>query len=155
MISAKFINPQISECFRSATESDPSDILKLYNTTSSLMNISPRILANSPDTRYTLKVVGAKQCLSSDGSCLFLACIFEDFYCFLCLFSGLLRFSSLFRLSGFFRISSFFRISGFFRSLDTNMQHPNFDITVFCKADLYPYVSQYIIDLRWSVISQS
>jgi len=58
---------EVKECFRSATESDPSDILKLYNTSNSLMNISPRILANSPDTRYTLKVVGAKQCLSSDG----------------------------------------------------------------------------------------
>ena len=93
-----------SECFRSATESDPSDILKLYNTSNSLMNISPRILANSPDTRYTLKVVGAKQCLSSDGMfvcILYFVCLF--FVCFLlsCLFvySVLRSFSFVFLFS--------------------------------------------------------
>ena len=80
----------ISECFRSATESGPSDILKLYNTSNSLMNISPRILANSPDTRFTLKVVGAKQCLSSDGTCLFYTCFTHVLYIFYTCFTHVL-----------------------------------------------------------------
>lgn len=47
----------ISETFRSSAEAGPSDILKLYNKQGNLINISPRLPANSPDTRYKLEVV--------------------------------------------------------------------------------------------------
>eukprot|EP00116_Pleurobrachia_bachei_P006868 sb/3467130/ len=58
---------EVKECFRCATESDPADILKLYNTNNSLVNISPRLTPNTLDTRYTLKVVGAKKYPNSEG----------------------------------------------------------------------------------------
>ena len=49
-----------SETFRSAAEAGPNDILKLYNARGNLINISPRIPDNTPDTRYRLDVVAAQ-----------------------------------------------------------------------------------------------
>nr|KAG5698694.1 hypothetical protein BaRGS_022582 [Batillaria attramentaria] len=45
------------ETFRSAAEAGPNDILKLYNRRGNLVNISPHLPSNSPDSRYTLEVV--------------------------------------------------------------------------------------------------
>ncbi|XP_052821143.1 high affinity cGMP-specific 3',5'-cyclic phosphodiesterase 9A-like isoform X2 [Mya arenaria] len=50
----------IKETFRSAAEAGPNDILKLYNSRGNLINISPRIPDNTPDTRYKLDVVAAQ-----------------------------------------------------------------------------------------------
>ncbi|XP_052212869.1 high affinity cGMP-specific 3',5'-cyclic phosphodiesterase 9A-like isoform X2 [Dreissena polymorpha] len=50
----------VKETFRSAAEAGPNDILKLYNAKGNLINISPRIPDNTPDTRYTLDVVAAQ-----------------------------------------------------------------------------------------------
>lgn len=50
-----------SETFRSAAEAGPHDILKLYNVKGNLVNISPRLPENTPQTRYKLEVV-ATQC---------------------------------------------------------------------------------------------
>ena len=47
------------ECFRSAAEAGPYDILKLYNHKGNLINISTNLEANSPETRYKLEVVAA------------------------------------------------------------------------------------------------
>lgn len=57
---------EVKDCFRGATESDPSDIIKLYNNKNSIMNISQRIVTNTPETRYRLEVVGAKHTTTSD-----------------------------------------------------------------------------------------
>lgn len=48
-----------SEIFRAAAEASPNDIIKLYNTKGSLLNISPRLQENTPSTRYNLEVVAA------------------------------------------------------------------------------------------------
>ena len=42
-----------------AAEAQPDDILKLYNSEGHLMNISHRLAANNPHSRYELNVVGA------------------------------------------------------------------------------------------------
>ena len=47
------------ECFRSAAEAGPYDILKLYNHKGNLVNISTNLEANSPETKYKLEVVAA------------------------------------------------------------------------------------------------
>ena len=47
------------ECFRSAAEAGPYDILKLYNHKGNLINISTNLEANSPETQYKLEVVAA------------------------------------------------------------------------------------------------
>ncbi|XP_076085988.1 high affinity cGMP-specific 3',5'-cyclic phosphodiesterase 9A-like isoform X2 [Mytilus galloprovincialis] len=51
----------LKETFRSAAEAGPHDILKLYNVKGNLVNISPRLPENTPQTRYKLEVV-ATQC---------------------------------------------------------------------------------------------
>ena len=48
-----------AETFRAAAEASPDDILKLYNTKGNLINISPKLPENTPDTRYKLEVVAA------------------------------------------------------------------------------------------------
>lgn len=45
------------ETFRAAAEANSDDILKLYNTKGNLVNISPKLPENTPDTRYKLEVV--------------------------------------------------------------------------------------------------
>lgn len=47
------------ECFRSAAEAGPYDILKLYNYKGNLVNISTNLEGNSSETRYKLEVVAA------------------------------------------------------------------------------------------------
>ncbi|XP_060071415.1 high affinity cGMP-specific 3',5'-cyclic phosphodiesterase 9A-like [Ylistrum balloti] len=54
----------LKETFRAAAEAGPEDILKLYNKKGNLLNISPKLMENTPDTRYTLEVV-ATQCNES------------------------------------------------------------------------------------------
>ncbi|KAK3101817.1 hypothetical protein FSP39_006588 [Pinctada imbricata] len=49
----------LRETFRAAAEASPDDILKLYNTKGNLINISPKLPENTPDTRYKLEVVAA------------------------------------------------------------------------------------------------
>lgn len=49
----------VSECFRSAAEAGPYDILKLYNHKGNLINISTNLEANTPETQYKLGVVAA------------------------------------------------------------------------------------------------
>eukprot|EP00795_Rhopilema_esculentum_P006949 gene6949-12569_t len=49
----------LKECFRSAAEAGPYDILKLYNHKGNLVNISTSLEANTPETRYKLEVVAA------------------------------------------------------------------------------------------------
>jgi len=60
---AEFINDanvdDLKECFRSAAEAGPYDILKLYNHKGNLVNISTNLEANSPETKYKLEVVAA------------------------------------------------------------------------------------------------
>ena len=48
-----------SDCFRCAAEAGPYDILKLYNHKGNLVNISPSLCENTPNTRYKLEVVAA------------------------------------------------------------------------------------------------
>ena len=48
-----------SECFRSAAEAGPYDILKLYNHKGSIVNISSKLEENTPENRYKLEVVAA------------------------------------------------------------------------------------------------
>ena len=48
-----------TEIFRAAAEAGPHDILKLYNTRDNIVNISPKLPENSPQTRYQLEVVAA------------------------------------------------------------------------------------------------
>uniref|UniRef100_A0A674BBD0 Phosphodiesterase n=1 Tax=Salmo trutta TaxID=8032 RepID=A0A674BBD0_SALTR len=45
--------------FRSAAEAGPHDILKLYNPKGNIINISPRLEPNSPNSCYKLEVVAA------------------------------------------------------------------------------------------------
>lgn len=49
----------VRELFRAAAEADGGDILKLYNVHGNLINISQRLAANTPDSRYSLEVVAA------------------------------------------------------------------------------------------------
>lgn len=56
-----------TELFRCAAEAGPYDILKLYNTKGNIVNISPTIQENTPETRYQLEVVAAN--CASCGFC--------------------------------------------------------------------------------------
>ncbi|XP_077866472.1 high affinity cGMP-specific 3',5'-cyclic phosphodiesterase 9A-like [Saccoglossus kowalevskii] len=49
----------VKDCFRSAAEAGPNDILKLYNTRGNIVNISPKLEENTPESRYKLEVVAA------------------------------------------------------------------------------------------------
>lgn len=49
----------VPDLFRSASEAGPRDILKLYNTSGQLLNISGNLPPNSPESRYSLHVVAA------------------------------------------------------------------------------------------------
>ncbi|XP_030843217.1 high affinity cGMP-specific 3',5'-cyclic phosphodiesterase 9A, partial [Strongylocentrotus purpuratus] len=49
----------LADVFRSAAEAGPNDILKLYNQKGNLVNISPKLEENTPDSRYKLDVVAA------------------------------------------------------------------------------------------------
>ncbi|XP_008550613.1 uncharacterized protein LOC103573353 [Microplitis demolitor] len=51
-------NKELKELFRSAAEAGPLDIVKLRKG-DKLLNISPQLPANTPDTPYVLQVVGA------------------------------------------------------------------------------------------------
>ncbi|EDO32179.1 predicted protein [Nematostella vectensis] len=57
----------VKELFRSAAEAGAYDILKLYNTKGSIVNISPKLSENSPECRYKLEVVAAS--CSACGLC--------------------------------------------------------------------------------------
>lgn len=48
---------ELKDTFRAAAEANSDDILKLYNTKGNLINISPKLPENTPDTRYKLEVV--------------------------------------------------------------------------------------------------
>lgn len=48
-----------SDLFRSAAEAGPHDILKLYNPKGNIINISPNLESNSPNSCYKLEVVAA------------------------------------------------------------------------------------------------
>lgn len=56
-----------TDLFRCAAEAGPYDILKLYNTRGNLVNISPALQENSPESRYKLEVVAAN--CASCGFC--------------------------------------------------------------------------------------
>ncbi|MGH0169996.1 UNVERIFIED_CONTAM: hypothetical protein FKN15_058108 [Acipenser sinensis] len=47
------------DLFRAAAEAGPHDILKLYNMKGNIINISPKLEPNSPQSRYKLEVVAA------------------------------------------------------------------------------------------------
>ncbi|XP_035265881.1 high affinity cGMP-specific 3',5'-cyclic phosphodiesterase 9A isoform X1 [Anguilla rostrata] len=47
----------VKDLFRAAAEAGPHDILKLYNTKGSIINISPQLEPNSPHACYKLEVV--------------------------------------------------------------------------------------------------
>ncbi|XP_051283621.1 high affinity cGMP-specific 3',5'-cyclic phosphodiesterase 9A-like isoform X2 [Dicentrarchus labrax] len=49
----------IKDLFRAAAEAGPHHILKMYSTNGSMLNISPRLEANSEDSYYRLEVVAA------------------------------------------------------------------------------------------------
>lgn len=48
-----------ADLFRSAAEAGPHDILKLYNPKGNIINISPSLEPNSPNSCYKLEVVAA------------------------------------------------------------------------------------------------
>lgn len=60
---AEFLSDDLPEnvkaIFRVAAEALESDILKLYNSRGNLINISPSLPENTPDTRYKLEVVAS------------------------------------------------------------------------------------------------
>ncbi|XP_035533285.1 high affinity cGMP-specific 3',5'-cyclic phosphodiesterase 9A-like [Morone saxatilis] len=49
----------VKDLFRAAAEAGPHHILKMYSTNGSMLNISPRLEANSEDSYYRLEVVAA------------------------------------------------------------------------------------------------
>ncbi|XP_039505604.1 high affinity cGMP-specific 3',5'-cyclic phosphodiesterase 9A isoform X1 [Pimephales promelas] len=49
----------VKDLFRAAAEAGPHDILKLYNTKGNIINISPQLAPNSPQSCYKLEVVAA------------------------------------------------------------------------------------------------
>ncbi|XP_033097752.1 high affinity cGMP-specific 3',5'-cyclic phosphodiesterase 9A-like [Anneissia japonica] len=57
----------VKDCFHSASEAGPNDILKLYNQKGNIVNISPSLEENGPDSRYRLEVV-AMNCDASIAS---------------------------------------------------------------------------------------
>ncbi|XP_020617045.1 high affinity cGMP-specific 3',5'-cyclic phosphodiesterase 9A-like [Orbicella faveolata] len=65
--SSDFPADEIKDLFRCAAEAGPYDILKLYNTRGNLVNISPALQENTPETRYKLEVVAAN--CASCGFC--------------------------------------------------------------------------------------
>lgn len=68
-----------TDLFRCAAEAGPYDILKLYNTRGNLVNISPALQENTPETRYKLEVVAA-----NCASCGFCGNFFFISNCFNC-----------------------------------------------------------------------
>lgn len=74
----------ISETFRSAAEAGPHDILKLYNMKGNMVNISPRLTENTPQTRYKLEVVATQR--NGNNICQYLQCIIfsSNIYCRSC-----------------------------------------------------------------------
>lgn len=70
-----FIFDHVVEVFRVAAEAHESDILKLYNVRGSLINISPKLPENNPETRYRLEVVA-----SHNNSMQYLWIQFKSFY---------------------------------------------------------------------------
>ncbi|KAJ7393363.1 hypothetical protein OS493_006334 [Desmophyllum pertusum] len=65
--ASDFPADEIKELFRCAAEAGPYDILKLYNTRGNIVNISPALQENTPDSRYKLEVVAAN--CASCGFC--------------------------------------------------------------------------------------
>nr|XP_015213774.1 PREDICTED: high affinity cGMP-specific 3',5'-cyclic phosphodiesterase 9A-like isoform X1 [Lepisosteus oculatus] len=55
----------VKDLFRAAAEAGPYDILKLYNTKGNIINISPGLEPNTPQSCYKLEVVAA-DCNSAD-----------------------------------------------------------------------------------------
>ncbi|XP_031438039.1 high affinity cGMP-specific 3',5'-cyclic phosphodiesterase 9A isoform X2 [Clupea harengus] len=51
--------PDVKDLFRSAAEAGPHDILKLYNPKGNIVNISPQLPPNTPQSSYKLEVVAA------------------------------------------------------------------------------------------------
>lgn len=51
--------PSFPDLFRSAAEAGPHDILKLYNPKGNIINISPSLEPNSPNSCYKLEVVAS------------------------------------------------------------------------------------------------
>lgn len=49
----------LTDLFRSAAEAGPHDILKLYNPKGNIINISPQLAPNTPQSSYKLEVVAA------------------------------------------------------------------------------------------------
>ncbi|XP_041926050.1 high affinity cGMP-specific 3',5'-cyclic phosphodiesterase 9A [Alosa pseudoharengus] len=49
----------VKDLFRSAAEAGPHDILKLYNPKGNIINISPQLAPNTPQSSYKLEVVAA------------------------------------------------------------------------------------------------
>lgn len=47
----------VTDLFRAAAEVGPHHILKMYNINGNMVNISPQLEANSPDSYYRLEVV--------------------------------------------------------------------------------------------------
>ncbi|XP_029941877.1 high affinity cGMP-specific 3',5'-cyclic phosphodiesterase 9A-like [Salarias fasciatus] len=50
---------EVKELFRAAAEAEPHHILKMYNMSGTVVNISPRLEANSADSCYRLEVVAS------------------------------------------------------------------------------------------------
>ncbi|KAF7656879.1 hypothetical protein LDENG_00035150 [Lucifuga dentata] len=50
---------EVKELFRAAAEAGPHDILKMYDKNGSVVNISPRLEANTEDSYYRLEVVAS------------------------------------------------------------------------------------------------
>jgi high affinity cGMP-specific 3',5'-cyclic phosphodiesterase 9 len=69
---AEFLSDDLPEnvkaVFRAAAEAHEGDILKLYNSRGNLINISPSLPENSPDTRYKLEVVASNNSGLSIGT---------------------------------------------------------------------------------------
>lgn len=65
-----------TDTFRAAAEANSDDILKLYNTKGNLINISPKLPENTPDTRYKLEVV-ALHCNGKNIKSRWLICVIE------------------------------------------------------------------------------
>lgn len=66
----------LTDTFRAAAEANSDDILKLYNTKGNLINISPKLPENTPDTRYKLEVV-ALHCNGKVIKSRWLICVIE------------------------------------------------------------------------------
>uniref|UniRef100_A0A3Q1EE36 Phosphodiesterase n=1 Tax=Acanthochromis polyacanthus TaxID=80966 RepID=A0A3Q1EE36_9TELE len=72
-----FLDKYCLKClFYLAAEAGPHHILKMYNTSGSVVNISPRLQANSVDSYYRLEVV-ASDLQSETNSPFFTVCVFR------------------------------------------------------------------------------